>query len=110
MSAEVTKLKGTSDGTRDAVASSQSSHLIFDPLLPNPSRVGHYWCVVVADGNEVAASDSAVLLPPEAYVRRIEEVTSSWASAILRPYQRQATPPTSTLGKLKLEQRCCAAN
>lgn len=95
MAAEVTKLKGTSRGTRrDSV---QSSHLIFDPLLPNPSRVGHYWCVVFADGNEVASSESVVLLPPEAYADDVHPI-----SATLHPYQRQATPPTnSTQGKLK---------
>lgn len=94
---DVTKLEGIDHDTRSSVANSnnQRSTLIVD--LPNlsGSHVGHYWCVVVADGNEQAVSGSAILSPPEAYAGLLPaylyDVGTSM-TAIRHP--RQAASPT----------------
>lgn len=96
-SGEVVKLKG---GTRNSNANNQSSRIVFDRLLPDLSRVGDYWCVIVDDdGKELSPSRSAVLLPPKGYVdgtfeHPVTNGTITWQSgtvAAIKHHRREAS-------------------
>ena len=91
---KVTKVKGINLGIRgDSVVNNRHSHI----YILVPPRVGYYWCVVAADGEELASSRHAIGFPTDAYARFVR--ARSFSSGKLVAVPRQAPPLTSTEGK-----------